>query len=96
VALALALKRDLINSESHPLIWIRCDVIFVVASVTSENQHFLNKSAFSKMKAGSTFVLISRANIVNFEDLMDAVESKHIVAASDVFQASDDELDSVY
>ncbi|CCN48691.1 putative 2-hydroxyacid dehydrogenase [Vibrio nigripulchritudo MADA3029] len=61
------------------------DVIFVVASVTSENQHFLNKSAFSKMKAGSAFILLSRANIVNFEDLMDAVESKHIVAASDVF-----------
>lgn len=61
------------------------DVIFVVASVTSENTAFLNEEAFSKMKRGAKFILLSRAEIVNFEHLMAAVESGHILAASDVF-----------
>ena len=61
------------------------DTVFVVASVTSENKHFLNSRAFSKMKRGSSFILLSRADVVDFDDLMSAVASGHIVAASDVF-----------
>lgn len=61
------------------------DTVFVVASVTAENKHFINASAFSKMKRGSSFILLSRADVVNFDDLMVAVASGHIVAASDVF-----------
>lgn len=61
------------------------DFLFVVASVTAENRGFLDAKAFAKMKQGSAFILLSRAEIVNFEDLMAAVSSGHIVAASDVF-----------
>lgn len=61
------------------------DTVFVVASVTSENKHFLNASAFSKMKRGSSFILLSRADVVDFDDLMSAVASGHLMAASDVF-----------
>lgn len=61
------------------------DVIFVVASVTSDNAGFLDAKAFSKMKSGARFILLSRAEIVNFDDLISAVESGHILAASDVY-----------
>lgn len=61
------------------------DTVFVVASVTTENKGFLNADAFAKMKPGSAFVLLSRADVVEFDDLMDAVASGHILAASDVF-----------
>ncbi|MBS1301997.1 hydroxyacid dehydrogenase [Loktanella sp. SALINAS62] len=61
------------------------DTIFVVASVTEENRGFLNASAFAKMRKGSRFILLSRSDVVNFEDLTDAVQSGHILAASDVF-----------
>jgi phosphoglycerate dehydrogenase-like enzyme len=61
------------------------DVIFVVASVTSENGGFLGKAEFAKMKKGASFVLLSRAGVVDFDALMDAVRSGHIKAASDVF-----------
>lgn len=61
------------------------DTIFVVASVTSENRGFLDKQAFMTMKKGAKFILLSRAGVVNFDDLMEAVKSKHILAASDVF-----------
>jgi phosphoglycerate dehydrogenase-like enzyme len=61
------------------------DVIFVVASVTSENQGFLGAADFAKMRKGASFVLLSRAGVVDFDALMAAVRSGHIRAASDVF-----------
>jgi phosphoglycerate dehydrogenase-like enzyme len=61
------------------------DFVFVVASVTSENQGFLGADSFAKMRKGSAFILLSRAGVVDFDALMAAVRSGHIVAASDVF-----------
>jgi phosphoglycerate dehydrogenase-like enzyme len=61
------------------------DVIFVVASVTSDNGGFLGAAEFAKMKPGTSFVLLSRAGVVDFDALMDAVKSGHIRAASDVY-----------
>ncbi|MBW9063248.1 hydroxyacid dehydrogenase [Rhizobium herbae] len=61
------------------------DFVFVVAAATSENQHFLGADAFASMRPGAAFILLSRANVVDFDALMAAVASGHIVAASDVF-----------
>ena len=61
------------------------DFIFVVASVTSENEGFLGAEAFAKMRKGAAFILLSRAGVVDFDALMQAVRSGHICAASDVF-----------
>lgn len=61
------------------------DFVFVVAAVTSENEGFLGADAFARMRPGAAFILLSRANVVEFDALMAAVASGHIVAASDVF-----------
>lgn len=61
------------------------DFVFVVASVTSENKGFLGADAFASMRKGAGFILLSRADVVDFPALMAAVESGHIVAASDVY-----------
>lgn len=61
------------------------DFVFVVASVTSENKGFLGAPEFAAMRKGAAFILLSRADVVDFDALMDAVRSRHIVAASDVF-----------
>lgn len=61
------------------------DFIFVVAAVTTENKAFLGKPEFSRMRGGAIFILLSRADVVDFEALANAVESRHISAASDVF-----------
>jgi phosphoglycerate dehydrogenase-like enzyme len=61
------------------------DVIFVVASVTSDNGGFLGAREFAMMKKGASFVLLSRAGVVDFDALMAAVRSGRIKAASDVF-----------
>lgn len=61
------------------------DFIFVVASVTSDNEGFLGAEAFASMRPGTAFILLSRAGVVDFDALMAAVRSGHIMAASDVF-----------
>jgi phosphoglycerate dehydrogenase-like enzyme len=61
------------------------DVLFVTASVTSENQGFLGAAEFAAMRRGAVFVLLSRAGVVDFDALMDAVAAGHILAASDVY-----------
>jgi len=61
------------------------DFVFVTASVTSENEGFLSAGEFASMRPGSALILVSRAAVVNFDDLIDAVEAGHIVAATDVF-----------
>ncbi|HET9069572.1 MAG TPA: hydroxyacid dehydrogenase [Amaricoccus sp.] len=61
------------------------DTIFVVASVTSENQGFLGAPAFARMRPGAALILLSRAAVVDFPALLEAVRSGRIRAATDVF-----------
>ena len=61
------------------------DVIFVVAGVTSENRGFLNANAFASMRTGTAFLLLSRADVVDFPAMLDAVVRGHITAATDVW-----------
>jgi len=61
------------------------DFVFVVASVTTENRGFLGAEAFASMRKGAAFILLSRADVVDFPALIAAVRSGYIVAASDVF-----------
>lgn len=60
-------------------------VVFVVAGVTSQNQGFLGASEFASMPAGAAMILVSRAGVVDFDAMLDAVESGHIRVATDVF-----------
>lgn len=61
------------------------DVVFCTAAVTSENRGFLGPEAFASMRRGALFLLLSRADVVDFAALMAAVASGHILAATDVF-----------
>jgi phosphoglycerate dehydrogenase-like enzyme len=59
--------------------------LFVTAAVTSENQGFLGAEALARMKPGAALILLSRAEVVDFDALVAAVRSGRILAASDVF-----------
>jgi phosphoglycerate dehydrogenase-like enzyme len=61
------------------------DAVFVFASVTSENQGFLGRQEFGKIRPGGIFVLMSRAGVVDFEALTDAARSGQLKVATDVF-----------
>jgi phosphoglycerate dehydrogenase-like enzyme len=60
-------------------------IVFVFASVTSENQGFIGKREFGLMKPGTLFLLMSRAAVVDFPEFLAQVESGRIRAATDVF-----------
>lgn len=60
-------------------------VVFVFASVTSDNEAFIGRREFALMQPGSAFLLMSRAAVVDFPAMLDAVRSGHIRAATDVF-----------
>lgn len=82
---ASVLKQQGVSPASLDAVLKGSDFVFVVASVTSENEGFLGANEFASMRAGAALILVSRAAVVNFDDLIDAVEAGHIVAASDVF-----------
>jgi phosphoglycerate dehydrogenase-like enzyme len=63
----------------------RSRVVFILAATTTENQHGLDRRFFEAMPRGSVVVLVSRAGVVNWDDLLDAAASGHIRAAIDVF-----------
>lgn len=60
-------------------------IIFVFASVTTENQGFLAKRELDLIQPGSAFLLMSRAAVVDFPELIRQVESGRFKAAIDVF-----------
>lgn len=82
---ASILRENGVEPAALETVLTESDFVFVVASVTSENEGFLGARAFASMRPGAAFILLSRAGVVDFDALMSAVESGHIVAASDVF-----------
>ena len=60
-------------------------VVFVFASVTTENQGFIGKREFALLRPGSCFLLMSRAAVVDFPEFLSQVQSGRIRAATDVF-----------
>jgi phosphoglycerate dehydrogenase-like enzyme len=61
------------------------DFIFVMAAVTSENKKFLGADAFAKMRKSAHFILMSRADVVDFDAMLNAVSDGHITVATDVW-----------
>ncbi len=60
-------------------------VIFVFAGVTSENQGFLGHKELSLIRKDASFLLMSRAAVVDFPVFMDFVRAGRFRAATDVF-----------
>ena len=60
-------------------------VIFVFASATSDNERFLGRAQLERIRAGSVFLLMSRAAVVDFEALTELVAAGRFRAGTDVF-----------
>jgi phosphoglycerate dehydrogenase-like enzyme len=63
----------------------RSRLVFIVASVTSQNQGFLGAPQFAAMRRGSAVVLVSRAGVVDFDAMLDFANRGQIRFATDVF-----------
>lgn len=70
---------------SLPDVLRHSDFVFVTASVTTENKGFLSAADFAAMRDGASFILLSRADVVDFDDLMAAAHEGRIRVASDVY-----------
>jgi phosphoglycerate dehydrogenase-like enzyme len=74
-------------------------VIFVFAGVTSENQGFLARRELELIQPGAAFLLMSRAAVVDFPELVRQARSGRIKVAVDVFPeepvAADDSVRGV-
>ena len=62
-----------------------CEIIYVLAAVTKKNKNLIDKKLLNKMKSNSLFILMSRAAVVNFKDLIKRVKKGDIFVATDVF-----------
>ena len=60
-------------------------IVFIFASSTSDNQGFIGARELALMQLGSVLLLMSRAAVVDFPALEDAVRSGRIRAGVDVF-----------
>ena len=60
-------------------------VIFVFAGVTSENQGFLGRKQLELIQKDASFLLMSRAAVVDFPAFLDCVREGRFRAATDVF-----------
>ena len=56
-------------------IFKECDVIYVLASITTKNKNMIDKKLLNSMKANSCLLLLSRASVVDFNDLIDVVKT---------------------
>lgn len=59
--------------------------VFILAATTTENAGAIGKKYFDKMTPGGIVVLVSRAGVVNFDELLDAAASGQIRAGIDVW-----------
>ena len=59
--------------------------VFVLAAVTDTNQHLLGAKELDLLRPGARLVLVSRAAVMDFDALLEAVGSGRLLAAVDVW-----------
>ncbi len=63
----------------------RATAVFLTGAVTTENVGGIGKRYFDLMRPGSLVLLVSRAGVVNFDELLDAAASGQVRAGIDVW-----------
>ncbi len=73
------------KSSSLKSIFKSCEVIYILATITSNNQSMIDKTLLNSMKENSCLLILSRASVVNFKDLIQVLRKDKIKVATDVF-----------
>ncbi|MGA3266848.1 MAG: hydroxyacid dehydrogenase [Verrucomicrobiota bacterium] len=63
----------------------RATAVFLMSAVTTENAGGIGKRHFDMMRPGSLVLLVSRAGVVNFDELLEAAASGQVRAGIDVW-----------
>ena len=70
--------------------------IFILAGVTSENEGFINKEKLDLIQNDSSVILVSRAEVLDFDYFVKLAKSNIFRAAADVFPEEPVPFDSPY
>lgn len=79
------IRRQACEPASLEALLMASRVVFMFASVTSDNEAMVGAREFALMPPGAAFLLMSRAAVVDFPAMLAAVRSGRIIAATDVF-----------
>lgn len=72
--------------QDLPELLSRSDYVILALPMTSENEHLMNREAFSRMKKGAFFINLARGGLVDRDALEEALASGHLAGAGlDVF-----------
>ena len=82
-------KKIILDQGMDPISLVKmfdtCEIIYVLAAITKNNQSLINKNLLNKLKKNSCLILMSRAAVMNFKDFHARVKKGDIFAALDVF-----------
>lgn len=78
------LRRERIAPASLQEVMSESDVIMVVAAVSDANHHLIDAEQLARMRRGASLLLLSRADVLDFDALRDACRRGAIRAATDV------------
>lgn len=81
---AVLREQDLVPASLDEC-FARARVVFLLAAITNENTGRIGQRHFARMQPGSVVILASRAEIVNFPELLAAAASGQIRAGIDVW-----------
>lgn len=81
----IEMKKNNTTPASLKKVLSSSDIIYVLATITSSNQGMINTKILNTIKDYTTFVLMSRAAIINFEDFYNFLKKRKVFAAIDVF-----------
>jgi D-3-phosphoglycerate dehydrogenase len=64
----------------------RCEVVILAGGYTPETHHMIRRQHFDRMPAGALFVNIARGKMVHEQEMIEALQSRDIYLALDVFE----------
>ena len=73
------------KSASLKEIFKDCDVVYVLATITTKNNSMIDKKLLKLMKKDTCLLILSRASVINFQDLNEILNKDKIKVATDVF-----------
>ena len=73
------------KSASLKEIFKDCDVVYVLATITTKNKNMIDKKLLKLMKKDTCLLILSRASVINFQDLNEILNKDKIKVATDVF-----------
>ena len=73
------------KSASLKEIFKDCDVVYVLATITTKNKSMIDKKLLKLMKKDTCLLILSRASVINFQDLNEILNKDKIKVATEVF-----------